>query len=554
MHYSNPFHKFLIVALTCLVIVGTAPTFLLVANPAKAQSTLQESTTQSKSQTIVVQNFSPIASDEDLTNRAPTGLALGSKSSRPISFTQSTPGSIGIPHDTNTLTDEENQVALLPNKTESRPLAKKAYQTSDTRPFFSDEHANGSFQITCIASGSNYTIWIDSSIRDSVPHETLQHLKDRLPGLIEKEVATFGDWRSTCDIDGDGKVAFILYSFSASSWAGFFDSTDLADPSDEYATGNAMDALHVNVMDVDQSESEALGFTAETAFSTICHEFQHLLFFAQTGGQGESWLDESFSQAAEVILGVAPSDALDELTAATTELGYLPPFIYEGVYVPNTETTEGYAAYDLWMLFARYLAYQTKDLAGGGDDIYQTIHSITDKDTGFSLATKNSLEEALRTIGYLGKEGAADSFNDLVGNFSRAFLLREDHGPYSLTNDPENPSTLDNIVTVPLIAPHKPAASIPGGGALTLATLNNTTNTPDEESVASSKQANSRDKHVRTSNNTHTNPAAITNRIKEKFNTFAQKEGNPANEATTSLKQTVIDTPLPTSPNPNFYE
>lgn len=468
-------------ALACGLAPGAAPTF--------AFATQNDSAAHPA---IVAQNLSPISSDEDLAVRSPVEPAGNGKAenaaavastdeppaSAPANDSASVPASnapggkalaCGAPD--RAALDAGVYASLTARAAEPRPLSDASYQVGDVRSFYSDvREGSEDFDIECVAAGEGFTLWVDKENRALVSEADLQDLAARIPAIISSEVEAFGDWRDACDVDGDGRAAFVFYPFFDASWAGFFSASDLLPADDEDASGNGMDVLHLNVFNYAPDDgTDAVVYDAGTARSLLVHELQHLINFAQTGGESETWLNEAFSQAAVAMLGFAADGNLSGLLSAQIENGYVPPFVFEGHYVPDTDTLDGEGAYGLWLLFGRYLSSQTKGLPGGGNQVYRTVlDALKDPQTGTSVCTKESLVAALANMGYLGEgEGCvARDFDELIVNFGRAYLLREASGPYSLTNDPDShPSVVDGA-DVPLVLLWESADAIPGGGAI----------------------------------------------------------------------------------------
>ncbi|MBX9034251.1 hypothetical protein [Gordonibacter massiliensis (ex Traore et al. 2017)] len=462
---------------------------------------------------LVAQNLSPIGSDEELAARLPvdpTGSdgavnaatlasadkdptvaiasAADSASATAAGATGGKALACGAPD--RAASDAGVYASLMARAAEPRLFSEMSYQVGDVRSFYSDVRAGSEgFDIECVAVGENFTLWVDKENRALVSKADLQDLAARMPTIINSEVEAFGDWRDACDVDGDGRAAFVLYPFVDASWAGFFDASDLLPADDEGASGNEMDVLHLNVFNYTLDDgTDTVVFDAGTARSLLVHELQHLINFAQTGGESETWLNEAFSQAAVAMLGLAADGNLSGLLSAQIDNGYVPPFVFEGYYVPSTATLDGDGAYGLWLLFGRYLSSQTEGLPGGGDEVYKTILGAQkNSDTGTSACTKESLAAALAGMGYLGEgeDCVVRDFDELVVNFGRAYMLREASGPYSLTNDPAaHPSVVDGV-SVPLVLFWEAADAVPGGGAIGVMDLVDDTDAASANRVAS---------------------------------------------------------------------
>lgn len=464
--------------LAALLVCGLVPAAAWATNP----------TDQTLSGSVAIAlNPTPIASDEDLDARTAVsflsaqGRAVSSApTSEPVDKTPSESSQHRVCATPFLLPSEEDRAQFASALNEPRVLSATLPQVGDTRSFYSEWRDGAEyFTIECVAVGENYTFWMDTEHTSAVLPEDLDLLAKSLHDLIEAEIKLFGDWREEADVDGDGRAAFVLYPFSQvqstetqSNVMGFFTSADLFGAEIEGSTGNLIDALHVNTAALYQDNSPSPGtFNADLALATLVHEFQHLINYARTGGYSDTWLNEAFSQAAIGLVGIDNHDDPMALAFNTATLGYMPPFVFADNYVPGVNRVEGAMPYGAWFLFSLYLASQTEGLAGGGDGIFRTILTAvksTDDEGVYETCTRESLEEALRSIGYLGEgEGCVvGSIDELVANFGLAYLARDADGPHSLTNDPSNPSTLYGT-DVPLVHIAEPAAAIPGGGALT---------------------------------------------------------------------------------------
>lgn len=127
--------------------------------------------------------------------------------------------------------------------------------------------------------------------------------------------------------------------------------------------------------------------------------------------------------------------------------------------------------YGSWYLFGRYLAHQTENLDGGGNDIYKSILSqLSDEEAkaGDYLGPED-LEDALKAIGYIGGEnGKVSDIEEVITNYNIALYLREPSGIYSLSNNSENPSDVDGVQVEKIFQTSEALKEIPGGGAAAL--------------------------------------------------------------------------------------
>ena len=125
----------------------------------------------------------------------------------------------------------------------------------------------------------------------------------------------------------------------------------------------------------------------------IAHEFQHLVNFAQTDGSSEAWLNEAFSQAAVAIAGYGSTQKTraQNLAVMVNLSGRIPPFVYEGSFVPDASLgAGGTAVYAHGYLFSRYLANQTRGLPGGGDSVYRSVFDAMRDERGWVSARRRA--------------------------------------------------------------------------------------------------------------------------------------------------------------------
>lgn len=393
-----------------------------------------------------------INSNDELSKTQPLGINQDQAAGSPATPAKNTAneGRCGMMSLTHTDFPELQPSPQKRSKTDS------SYNIGDTKTIYSDYY-NGrpaSFQIEVAAVGDTCTIWRSVEYRNFLTNDQAKSYADDIDKKINNSMkAAFGDW-SLADVDGDGKTAFVFYPMD---FAGFFYAADLFTQEEyEYATGNVMDMLHMGTAQTDST----------ITLSTLAHELQHLVNFAQTGGFCDSWLNEMFSQSAIAVTGLATTNSVyevDALVEFTNKNGYSSPFIYKDYYVPDNEMTV--YPYGSWYLFGRYLANQTKGLPGGGDSIYKTI---LDKQTGENNLGLNEIESALKDTGYIAKDGKASNIEEVITNYNIALYLREASGIYSLSSNSKNPSNVDGVQVDKIFESSIDLKEIPGGGAATL--------------------------------------------------------------------------------------
>ena len=407
---------------------------------------------------LMAQNLTTdIDSDEKLARTEKLGLSAGAAGSPPV-------GAQSAAEDT----DSGNVRCLTPSlKHQQGPDLEQSkarnalsnYAVGDTKTIYTDQHAEGgsSFTAEVVAVGETCSIWRDAAHPELLSTEDAQAYADTIDHQIHDALYdAFGDW-SAADVDSDGKTAFVFYPMA---YAGFFYDADLYTKDEAaWATGNVMDMLHMNTNPWD---------SMKTKMSTLAHELQHLINYAQNNNHFDVWLNEAFSQSAIAIAGLSDTETVYEvkrLSDYIAETGYSYPFIYDGAYVPSGG--ESGIPYGTWYLFSRYLSHQTEGLTGGGDSIFKTIIEINqesmaagDIKSGLSL-----VETALRHVGYMGEGKTVENIESLITNFNLAMFLREQSGVYSLGGTAEDPSNVDGVTFRRIFSLDSGLEAIPGGGA-----------------------------------------------------------------------------------------
>lgn len=357
------------------------------------------------------------------------------------------------------------------------------YQVGDTRTFFADGREPEGFSARVVAIGDNHTIWIEEGY-DLFTDDELAQFATELDRAIAQVHEAFGT-TERLDFDGDGKVAFVFHRFSEEMdyAAGYLDSVDLyteeeweqEPPEERCSYSNCLDMLHLNTVNASREDGTKY-FSKDMIMLTLVHEFQHLVSFAQAGGTGDTWLEETFAQAAVGVtgLGEGMTSFMNHLFRVINNAQGV-PFIFEGYYVPQEgiSTAMSNAIYAQWYLFSRYLANQTEGFESpdgrlaGGDRLYKSVYDYQRDDEGLGANTTEHLIRVLEEIGYMGEGGVVRNRDELLANYHTAVLVRDTTGPYSLTNDPKsNPSFIDGatLVLVEMVEGAVPEA-VRGGGA-----------------------------------------------------------------------------------------
>lgn len=299
--------------------------------------------------------------------------------------------------------------------------------------------------------------------------------EDPYPSIHDSMLEAFGSWENI-DVDNDGKTAIVCQDLSGGV-AGYFSTGDLTGETAE------MDMVHIN----NGKDNPEMW---NSIYGTLAHELQHAINFAQTGGNSETWLNETFSQSAKAIAGYRDT-TIGQVGTSVMYVGGLPeynisdhghtvPFIYAGQFVPSGLSEEAGPVYGQWFLFGRYLSYQTQGLEGGGDEVYKTIlssRSVEEKE-----CTWESLEQGLKNIGYLGEGKAVPDMDALIQNYNIALYLQEPDGLYSLGGDGQRILDIAAYywgISLKNSSALTTARDLPGGGAAVWAKTGDNAITPD---------------------------------------------------------------------------
>ena len=194
--------------------------------------------------------------------------------------------------------------------------------------------------MVCLYVGTHCTVWGTTSDEKAVRLGSAQaaqigeYFDEKFPTMK----ATFGG--DFVDADGDGKVAIMCYdidenyepgkTFSGSYTAGFFDMKDMIG-SDNKIGGvsfgkssaypyNGIDCIRIDTYPVMGGTPDTLMTRVENCYSTLFHEFQHMLNFSSSlhhCEQGktdklyymDTFLNEAFSMAAEHLVCTSDSTA-----------------------------------------------------------------------------------------------------------------------------------------------------------------------------------------------------------------------------------------------------
>ena len=254
--------------------------------------------------------------------------------------------------------------------------------------------------MVCLYVGTHCTVWGTTSDEEAVRLGSAQAAQ--IGGSFDEKFptmeATFGG--DFVDADGDGKVAIMCYdidknykageSFYKQFTAGFFDMKDMIGSDNKIGSVffgesaaypyNSMDCIRIDTYPLMGNTPDTLMTRVENCYSTLFHEFQHMLNFSSALHNFEAdktdelyymdtFLNEAFSMAAEHLVCGSDSTAkrIERFNGSDYKPGS-PLTTWDG-------TLDNYAnSY----LFGQYLRtrYMQSRLANkaDGSDFYRTVY------------------------------------------------------------------------------------------------------------------------------------------------------------------------------------
>lgn len=340
--------------------------------------------------------------------------------------------------------------AMQPVKGRHNALAGRrrqvSYQVGDVKEIY-DYVTEKSRNIQCVYTGEKNTLWEEiASVSDASPSASLywdageivdeDAVEDEStpsdaspsdaairtaaspslsPDLIQKygifldqitamESEVYGDIKN-CDLDGDGKTAFVFHDFTEMDGGeegnpndvtmGYFLAEDMEDTS-----GEGMDMLHVNIDGVSQISDEYVK-------ATLAHELQHLIRYGNSDTTYR-WINEMLSQSAADLCGEYSSNDFDiEQMAYRIESNGISPCILQG---PEYFTDS--SGYGQLTLLARYLKYQVEPYLPESTILWEDYVNY-DEDI-----TTETLDRYL-------KDRTGKSLDEWLGDFSVALYLND---------------------------------------------------------------------------------------------------------------------------------
>ncbi|UBH08434.1 M30 family zinc metallopeptidase [Macrococcus armenti] len=318
------------------------------------------------------------------------------------------------------LTEEELNTRNLRPNTSIMPSISK-YEIGDQKSFITvnmegnserDEYTRATLQY----KGSKALVWVaDPNVTRADAEKLGREFDNNIAPLIHEN---FGE---ESDLDGNGKVNILLFDikdgFGVTSngyVGGYFHGRDLKP---EMRGSNKMEIFYMDTY-------PSMGYPANAPkditkiYSTVAHEFQHMVNFnakhiEQSSGM-DTYLNEAFSMAAEHIYNGPIQDRIDYYNNSRS--------IQNGhslTYWTNAGDT--LSNYSLSYLFGQYLNEQ----AGIGDKIYKEV-------IAYDGDTTDALQHVIHK--YVSPTKSVGQF---MTDFRIALIKKDKSGQYSLGNESE---------------------------------------------------------------------------------------------------------------------
>jgi putative cell wall-binding protein len=318
-------------------------------------------------------------------------------------------------------------------------FSMSTYSVGDSKYFWvSNLTDNSNYQInaTLAYSGTKANVWVNNNqITDADAVKLGKEFDNRIYPSVTNNFGT------ESDVDHNGKINILCYDIQD----GFADSG--AYVGGYFWAGDLYNTSYSNQSEIfymDTYPSMGLSSTKDVtqAYSTLAHEFQHMVNFNQNvlieGHQEmDTWLNEGLSMAAEQIYsGQGLSDRVDYYnTSSSIQNGH--SLLYWD------DSGDVLSNYSLSYLFLQYIKLQ----AGQGNQIFKEI-----------LKDPNSDYKAIEDVAkkYISPDM---TFGKLMTDFRIALLLKESTGLYGFKGDP-----FFNSIKTPIYTGN--SISLRGGGAV----------------------------------------------------------------------------------------
>lgn len=353
---------------------------------------------------------------------------------------------------------------------------------------------NTSVEFKVLAKGEHCYVWTPTSTADNV--YPLDSIDESFAEICAFEFddkfdlmrSSFGD--HTNSTNGDGRVNLLYYNID-DGWkpgegyvAGFFSGSDLYN--------NKMPIINIDTypgVSYTTTSGNVIINLANT-YSTIVHEYQHLIHYSTLGSGSETWLNEMMSAAAEEIC--YPGSALVSriqswlnysFSANNTWLN--PPKEHE--YVSSWELHKGYSMYnwsnylpmnDTLALYAQVAMFSQYLYTQFGNPVFRELL--------LSIKGGKDIHSAFKSV-------TNESSSDIVKNFRTAVTanasLNIESGIYGFkAQEGFDPGKYQGISSpFDLLSPvvfTGSSCSIKGGGSITVKPVGGVYNPPSDASAS----------------------------------------------------------------------
>ncbi|MGD7043276.1 cell wall-binding repeat-containing protein [Jeotgalibacillus proteolyticus] len=320
-------------------------------------------------------------------------------------------------------------------------MKSEAHAVGDKQSFWViNAITNGDYQLNAELKhiGKRAEIWVhDHEISAAQAKEISDEFDQEIYPLVTENFA------DESDVDSNGKVSILIYDIQdgfnifGGYIGGYFYNRDLT----ASAKSNNQEIFYI---DTYPSMGSKGSYDVSKAFSTIAHEFQHMVNYNQNvlveeGPEMEDWMNEALSMAAEHMYEGPLRSRVNYYEASQS--------IANGHSLLNWgQNGDVLSNYSLSYLFGQYLRIQ----AGQGDDIYKELLESEE-------STSQALEDMIQT--HINQKKTTGQF---LTDFRQALFVNDDSGLYGFNGEP----VLSEIVS-PLYEgtlPHK----LTGGGAISV--------------------------------------------------------------------------------------
>lgn len=151
-----------------------------------------------------------------------------------------------------------------------------------------------SIKAKCVAVGVHCYIYIDQTVQDMLTDNEAEAVADTFDTKIYSEIHHWMGSEFQPGLDRDNKITILFHDVgmnkSANDYGGYFSPTDLHPT---YPTSNRRDILYLDIYQFKQR-------SRHTFYSSLAHEFAHLVNWYQNGGTTDQrWLEEGIASLAE---------------------------------------------------------------------------------------------------------------------------------------------------------------------------------------------------------------------------------------------------------------